>query len=104
MIPEIAASKLRCNIKVQVFTHHQESGIFKKLFYKTEKSLTRVSIYIVWIFLATHFWKMIPNIYEAWHWGDTGQIWPKWLDYVALMSHLAIVINSTLNFLVYLLL
>ena len=76
----------------------------KRLFYKNEKTLTRVSIFIVWIFLACHVWRIVPNTYEALKWDEGGGNWPRWLDYVALISHLVIVANSSLNFLVYLIL
>ena len=75
----------------------------RRFFYKNEKTLTRISVYIVWMFLGSHVWKIGPNIYEVFHMDDDSK-WPRWMDYFCLVSHLMLVANSSLNFLMYLIL
>ena len=55
---------------------------------------------IVWIFVACHIWRIVPTVYEAYY--GRGVNLPVWLHYVIMVSHLFIVVNSTLNFLIYL--
>ena len=75
----------------------------RRFFYKNEKTLTRISVYIVWMFLGSHVWKIGPNIYEVFHMDESSK-WPRWMDYFCLVSHLMLVANSSLNFLMYLIL
>ena len=66
---------------------------------RRERRLTRISLSIVWLFLFCHVWKLIPTAYEVF----SGEIesGPKWLGTVQHVSHALIVLNSSLNFLIY---
>ncbi len=68
-----------------------------------EKRLARISILIVWLFLACHSWKAVPTAYE-WAHSENGlnvDSWPDWLEVIEHLSHTLIVFNSTTNFLIY---
>ena len=54
------------------------------------------------MYLFTHAWKLIPNAYEAWIWNGTYDDWPQWLQCVSYLSHCLIAVNSSLNFVIYL--
>merc|ERR1712154_226411 len=76
-----------------------------KMFSKSEKSMTRASIAIVWLFIFCHIWRMVPNIYEAIYpeYPDAAPGHsPVWLHYFSLASHILILLNSSINFLIYL--
>ena len=66
-------------------------------------SLARISCFIVWFFLFCHVWKLIPTAFEAGSSQDGlfHQDWPTWVLVVENLSHLLITINSTVNFLIY---
>ena len=67
--------------------------------------MTRASIAIVWLFIFCHIWRMVPNIYEAIYpeYPDAGPGHsPVWLHYFSLASHILILLNSSINFLIYL--
>ncbi len=66
---------------------------------RRENRLTRISLSIVWLFLFCHFWKLIPTAYEM----ALGNIdeGPWWLGIVQDISHGLIVLNSSVNFLIY---
>ena len=68
---------------------------------RRENRLARISLSIVWLFLFCHAWKLLPTAYEAF----VGEIagGPIWLRHVQHISHAMIVLNSSLNFLIYLL-
>lgn len=65
---------------------------------RRENRLTRISLTIVWLFLFCHVWKLIPTLYELIYSDDE---FPFWMFYVKQLSHALIVINSSLNFLIY---
>ncbi|TRY78170.1 hypothetical protein TCAL_16684 [Tigriopus californicus] len=71
-----------------------------------EKRLTRISIFIVWLFIFCHFWKLIPTCYEVFvsHNGSNHDNWPFSVLVVEHISHLLITFNSAINFLIYLVL
>ena len=73
-----------------------------------EKKLAYVSLYIVWLFIFCHVWKLIPTGYEILMAKDDIGLeidtWPGWLDMIEKVSHTLITLNSTLNFFVYLVL
>ena len=69
-----------------------------------EKRLTRISIFIVWLFIFCHSWKLFPTIYEAIQ-SDNGlhhDDWPWVILFLEHVSHLMITLNSAINFLIYL--
>ena len=68
---------------------------------RREKRLTRISLTIVWLFLFCHIWKLIPTGYEV-IFGD--EHFPDWTHFIKHLSHALIVLNSSLNFLIYILL
>ena len=68
-----------------------------------ENRLTRISLCIVWLFIFCHVWKLIPTFYEGWY-NDEVQgaaQWPPWLNNINDISHTLIVLNSAVNFLIY---
>lgn len=68
-----------------------------------EQKLARISCFIVWFFLFCHVWKLIPTAFEAGSSEDGlfHQDWPTWVLIMENLSHLFITINSTVNFLIY---
>lgn len=70
-----------------------------------EKRLAYISLYIVWLFIFCHFWKLIPTAYEVIFRDDEVGLadfdWPKWIVVIEKTSHTLITINSSLNFLIY---
>ncbi|XP_059099742.1 uncharacterized protein LOC131893655 isoform X2 [Tigriopus californicus] len=66
---------------------------------RRENRLTRISLVIVWAFLFCHIWKIIPTAYEVF----VGSIaeGPFWLINIQEISHLLIILNSSVNFLIY---
>ena len=69
-----------------------------------DRKLTWVSCYIMTMYILSHVWKLIPNIYDAWYGFDENGVWPDWLQAIQGISHIMVVINSAVNFLPYLLL
>ena len=70
---------------------------------KQENRLTRISLGIVSLYIACHFWRVLPTAYEALY-SEDGTVlshWPKWLIHVYHLSHTLIVTNSAINFLLY---
>ena len=68
-----------------------------------EQRLARISTSIVWLFLICHTWRMIPTFYEFWN-SDNGLNvleWPFSLVVIEHISHSLIVLNSAINFLIY---
>ena len=65
---------------------------------RRESRLTRISLAIVWLFLFCHIWKLIPTAYEVFYGGDK---YPGWMYFIKHLSHALIVLNSSLNFLIY---
>ena len=84
---------------------------------KKELRLARISLWIVWLFLFCHIWKFFPTVYLTFFEdnaeasedkalglvADPGE-WPKWLLVIEDISHTLITLNSSLNFLLYLVL
>ena len=68
---------------------------------RREKRLTRISLTIVWLFLFCHAWKLIPTAYEF-IFGD--EYFPDWTHFIKHLSHALIVLNSSVNFLIYVIL
>ena len=71
-----------------------------------EARLTRISLCIICLYLVCHIWKLIPTFYEAFT-GDVDNplpAWPDWLDTIKNLSHVLVVFNSAVNFLLYLIL
>lgn len=81
---------------------------------KKELRLARISLCIVWLFLFCHVWKLVPTFYSTFL-DDTNNKdedkalgisveWPDWLHVVENISHTLITLNSSLNFLIYIVL
>lgn len=71
-----------------------------------EKKLAYISLYIVWLFIFCHVWKLIPTAFEVLegHDDENGFVlspWPKWLPVIEKVSHTLVALNSSLNFLIY---
>ena len=65
-----------------------------------EARLTRISLSIICLYLSCHFWKLIPTFYEVVYGSDSE--WPSWLSVIKDLSHVLIVFNSAVNFMLYL--
>lgn len=65
---------------------------------RRESRLTRISLAIVWLFLFCHIWKLIPTAYEVMYGGDK---YPYSMYFIRHLSHALIVLNSSVNFLIY---
>ena len=63
-----------------------------------EARLTRIAIGIVSLYLLCHVWRLIPTIYELINGDET---YPSWLKHVLGFSHNMIVLNSAINFLLF---
>lgn len=82
---------------------------------KKELRLARISLCIVWLFLFCHVWKLVPTFYSTFikAGGSSGDgtnedadldisvKWPNWLEIIEEISHTLITLNSSLNFLIY---
>ena len=70
---------------------------------KQENRLTRISVGIVSLYIICHVWRILPTAYEAIYSEDGFLVskWPPWLIHVYHLSHLLIVTNSAINFLIY---
>ena len=70
-----------------------------------EKKLAYISLYIVWLFIFCHVWKLIPTAYEViMSQDDVGMVianWPWAISVIEKISHTLITVNSSLNFLIY---
>jgi len=82
---------------------------------KKELRLARISICIVWLFLFCHVWKLVPTIYSTFITDDSENQnedialginvnYPDWLVNLEDISHTLITLNSSLNFLIYIVL
>ena len=68
---------------------------------RRERRLTRISLTIVWLFLFCHIWKLVPTAYEVIYGDDH---FPMWTHYIKNLSHALIVLNSSVNFIIYVML
>ena len=72
---------------------------------KKELRLARISLCIVWLFIFCHVWKLIPTFYTTFISEDNNVgfdvVWPDWLNIIDRISHTFITLNSSLNFLIY---
>ncbi|XP_059084165.1 uncharacterized protein LOC131881343 [Tigriopus californicus] len=70
---------------------------------RQENRLTRISLSIVSLFVLCHIWRLIPTAYEAFFSvnGTVLNQWPVWLLHIHHLSHTLIVLNSSVNFLLY---
>ncbi|XP_023344148.1 FMRFamide receptor [Eurytemora carolleeae] len=72
---------------------------------KRELALTQVSLVIVAVFLVCHGVRWIPNLWELSH-TQEGQemseiVWPAWITKTVQVSHVLTVLNSSVNFYIY---
>jgi len=73
-----------------------------RLLRRGERRLTRIAIFIVWLFLSCHLLRVVPTAWEALY-GEEA-LWPAWMNFISDLSHLLVVVNSAVNFLLYTLL
>ena len=66
-----------------------------------EARLTRIALGIVSLYLLCHIWRLVPTIYELIYGSED---FPNWIEHMTGFSHNMIVLNSAINFLLYLLL
>ena len=82
---------------------------------KKELRLARISLCIVWLFLFCHVWKLVPTFYSTFIDDSSDENdelktlgirveWPEWLSTIENESHTLITLNSSLNFLIYIVL
>lgn len=82
---------------------------------RKELRLARISLCIVWLFLFCHVWKLVPTFYSTFLQDSASMddedlalgisvIWPDWLQTIENISHTLITLNSSLNFLIYIVL
>ena len=82
---------------------------------KKELRLARISLCIVWLFLFCHVWKLVPTFYSTFIDDSSDENdelktlgirveWPEWLNTIENVSHTLITLNSSLNFLIYIVL
>ncbi|TRY77986.1 hypothetical protein TCAL_14009 [Tigriopus californicus] len=73
-----------------------------------EKRMGYISLWIVWLFLFCHIWKLVPTAYEVIMSKDDIGLeiadWPHWVEIIEKLSHTLITLNSSVNFLIYLVL
>ena len=72
----------------------------------SEIDLAKISIIIAAVFLTFHSVKWIPNIYELIQriQSDMEEIpWPDWIENVTTVSHFLILLNSSVNYYIYVL-
>lgn len=83
--------------------HHLRSSAISEGEKNQERRLTRISIFIVWLFLGCHAWKLVPTAFEAYYSNDglSHRNWPEWVIIAEHVSHLLICLNSAINFLIY---
>ena len=70
-----------------------------------EVILAKFSIFIILVLIICHSIKWIPNVYELVQrmYGEDEYInWPLWIQSVSQISHFLTVLNSSVNFYVYL--
>lgn len=69
-----------------------------------DQKIAKILITIVLIFFVCSLPRVVINTYEVFHlllWGDPLTDWPAWCDQVSAVSHLLLVINSSINILIY---
>lgn len=69
-----------------------------------DQKIARILITIVFIFFVCSVPRVVINTYEIFHlllWQDLNANWPAWCDQVSAVSHLLLVINSSINILIY---
>ena len=73
---------------------------------RRELRLIRICVGIVSMFVCCHIWRLIPTLYEAIFDldGTESKAWPLWLEHVSHLSHTLIVLNSSVNILLYIVL
>ena len=67
-----------------------------------EARITRIALGIVSLYILCHIWRLVPNIYDLIYGSD--EQYPRWLEHLVGFSHIMVVFNSAINFLLYLVL
>ena len=100
---------LSLNPRSEASSRRQSSSDTKK-----ELRLAKISLCIVWLFLFCHIWKLFPTVYSTFF-DDNSEAsedkalglvtdYPEWLIVMEDISHTLITLNSSLNFLIYIVL
>ena len=66
-----------------------------------EARITRIALGIVSLYLLCHIWRLVPTVYEVIYGSEKH---PVWIKHLTGFSHNMIVLNSAINFLLYLVL
>lgn len=82
----------------------QRSGSRRQQPNAQEARLTRISVSIICLYLFCHIWKLIPTLYESLYGAVDHHQWPLWVEFIKNMSHVLVMFNSAVNFLLYLIL
>ena len=91
--------QLRCRNR---FSHNEFQHDARLILLRTKEArLTRIALGIVSLYLLCHIWRLVPTIYELIYGSEES---PKWIDHMTGFSHSMIVLNSAINFLLYLVL
>ena len=67
--------------------------------HKSQKRKALTLIAIVLIYIISNIPRHLLNFYESYH--SEMKSWPKWLHFLTSVSHLLLVFNSSVNFLIY---
>ena len=72
-------------------------------YFRRDDSVAMMLILIVVIFIVCHSIRSVVNTYECVQFALYGDsyVWPTWIEYLVQCSHLALVINSSSNILIY---
>lgn len=105
----VSSQRIRSSFSRGLFRRKSSSHSMSEQINKNrEKKLAYVSLYIVWLFIFCHVWKLIPTGYEILMSKDEVGMeiddWPGWVEIIEQVSHTLITLNSSLNFFVYLVL
>ena len=91
--------QLRCRNR---FSHNEFQHDARLVLLRTKEArLTRIALGIVTLYLLCHIWRLVPTIYELIYGSED---FPNWIEHMTGFSHNMIVLNSAINFLLYLVL
>jgi len=71
---------------------------------KRDQSIAMILVGIVFVFAFCNVFRIIINLYEVFHlaiYGDIAKNWPKWCSLMSDFSHLLLVLNSSVNIIIY---
>jgi len=71
---------------------------------KRDQGIAMILAGIVVVFAFCNVFRIVINLYEVFHlafYGDIAQNWPKWCSLMSDFSHLLLVLNSSVNIIIY---